>query len=54
MSCFKYLVSYLSKDGGPHKNVKMRLVEELKTFGAMKIMCNIRGVSLSVRRKLVV
>ena len=32
----------------------MRLVEELKTFGAMKIMCNIRGVSLSVRRKLVV
>ena len=52
MSSFKYISSCFSKDGGTQEDVRMKVVDEQKTFGLMKKMCNIRSVSLRVNREL--
>ena len=38
VSSFKYLGSCFSKDGGAHKDIKMRAGERQKTFAAMKML----------------
>ena len=42
------------EDGRPQKVMKMRVDEELKTFGLMKKMFRAKSVSLSVKGKLYV
>ena len=45
---FKFLGSCYNKDGGLQDDVKNRVGERLKYSDAMKIMFNVRSVSLSV------
>ena len=47
-----YLGSFFSKNGGPQKDVKMRAEGGLKTFGAIKIIVDVRNVILGMRREL--
>ena len=46
-----FLVSYFSNDGEPQKDVKIRVEQGLKTFGAMNMMFKVRNESLGVKRK---
>ena len=43
---FKYLGSCFRKNEGLQEDVEMSVDVELKTFGAMKMMFNVRNVSL--------
>ena len=51
-SCFKYLEGCVSKDGVPQEDVKMKVGNGLKTFGALKRRFIVKSVSLGVRREL--
>ena len=51
VSSFKYSGYYFSKDRGPQEDVKMRVDEGLKVFGAIKIMFNVRSLSFCVKRE---
>ena len=52
MRSFKSLGSYVSCDGALRENVRMRVDEGLKTFGAMKMMFVLRSVSVYVNKEL--
>ena len=51
VSSFKYLSFYFSKERGPLVDMKMRVGERLKTFGA-QIMFIFRCVSLVLNKEL--
>ena len=44
--------SYFSRDGGAPEYFIMRVGEGLKTFDALKMMFNVRNVSLGVKWEL--
>lgn len=52
MSSFKILGNIFSGVGCPTYNVKLRLCERLKDFGAMNKMCNVNILSLGVKMEL--
>ena len=44
-------MDYFCDDGGPHGDVKLGEREWSKAFNAMKMLCNVRRVSLGVNRE---
>ena len=45
VSAFNFLRRCFSEEEGQQEDVKMRVVEALKCFSAMKVMLKVRGVS---------
>ena len=51
VSSSKYSGSCFSKDRGPQENVKKRVGEGLKIFGAMKVILIVKTVSSGERKE---
>ena len=43
VSSFQFRKAFCSKDGRPQADLKIRVGEELKAFGAMKLVFNVRA-----------
>ena len=52
VSPLMYLESCFSKDGRSQEDIKMRVGEAPKTFGALKMPFKVRSVSSGVKREL--
>ena len=49
VTSFKYLVTCFDNDEGPEVNVKVKMGEGFKYFGAMKMNFAVRSISFGVK-----